>query len=229
MASKRLLADVVEVQKPVFGQTGIYYHADEENMSHGFALVFGPVGTPYEDCPMLYEFSIPSTFPFDPPKVEFRTHDGVTRFHPNMYREGKVCLSILHTWEGPKWASTMRLSTVLVTLQSLMDENPIQHEPGYHATEAMKQDYARFVEHACMRFIVERAEALRAKKVQPKALEPFLDVFQERLPGVLERLETRLTARSTEGERTFSCLAYSLTGSTQYKGLLDRVQSLRKN
>ena len=43
---------------------------------------------------------------------------------------GKVCLSILGTWSGPKWTSIMDITTVLLTLQSLLDENPLHHEPG---------------------------------------------------------------------------------------------------
>ena len=34
------------------------------------------------------------------------------------------------TWSGPKWTSIMDITTVLLTLQSLLDENPLHHEPG---------------------------------------------------------------------------------------------------
>ena len=42
----------------------------------------------------------------------------------------KVCLSILGTWSGPKWTSIMDISTVLLCIQSLLDNNPLHHEPG---------------------------------------------------------------------------------------------------
>ena len=41
-----------------------------------------------------------------------------------------LCLSILGTWSGPKWTSIMDITTVLLTLQSLLDNNPLHHEPG---------------------------------------------------------------------------------------------------
>ena len=59
-----------------------------------------------------------------------------TRIHPNIYVGGhkngrKVCLSILGTWNGPKWTTVMDISTVLITIQSLLDNNPLCHEPGF--------------------------------------------------------------------------------------------------
>ena len=33
-------------------------------------------------------------------KLTYLTNDGNTRFHPNLYRNGKVCLSVLNTWRG---------------------------------------------------------------------------------------------------------------------------------
>ena len=41
--------------------------------------------------------------------------------------QGKVCLSILGTWAGPKWTSIMDITTVLLTIQSLLDKNPLHH------------------------------------------------------------------------------------------------------
>lgn len=226
MATKRVMADVSELQKPLYAESGIFYAADEANVSHGFACVFGPQGTPYEDCPMLYEFNIGPTFPFDPPKVEFRTYDGVSRFHPNMYKEGKCCLSILGTWDGPKWASTMRLSTILVTLQSLMDTNPLAHEPGFSGkTSATHTAYSEFVEFSCMRYIVERHESLLKGKQQPTVFQSFVEEFQRRIPGILERLKKRLETRVETGEKIWPSIPYNLSGKSDYTGLLKRVNT----
>lgn len=227
MAAKRVLADVAELQKPLYAESGIFYAADEENVNHGWACVFGPAGSIYEDCPMLYEFNIGTTFPFDPPKVEFRTSDGITRFHPNMYKDGKCCLSILHTWEGPKWASTMRLSTVLVTLQSLMDTDPLLHEPGFAGkTSPTHAAYAEFVEHSCMWYIVERAESVKAQKQQPAAFQPFQEQFETRIPAILERLKVRLDAKLSQGEKQWAAIPYSLHGRSNYTSLLQKVGKL---
>jgi ubiquitin-protein ligase len=222
-AIKRASADYAELQKPVYSESGIYYAVDETDVRHGWACVFGPKDTPYEDCPMLYEVRIPDTYPFDPPDVKFRTYDGKTRFHPNMYIDGKCCLSILHTWAGPKWASTMRLSTVFLTLQSLMDSDPIRHEPGYsNPTSAMAKGYSDFVEHSCIRFILECAEG----RIQTPAFQQFQTIFQNQCSGILDRLETRLR---TKGEQSWSSIAYQMGGQSMYGLFLERVVKLKAN
>ena len=227
MGSKRIQADIRELQQPLYRESGIFYEPNEENILNGSACIFGPTDTPYEDCPMLYSFTLSSTFPFDSPIVQFKTSDGHTRFHPNMYMGGKVCLSILGTWSGPSWSSIMRISTVLVTLQSIMTANPITNEPGYAALEPNTEkalSYSRFVEVACIRYILERAEA----QIQPRPFQPFVEEFQRRLPGTLERLEGRLLRRLEEtGEVEFTNVPYQMCGKSGYRSLLDRVVKLK--
>ena len=40
------------------------------------------------------------------------------RLNPNLYEDGKVCLSLLGTWNGPGWDS--KTSTVLQLLMSVL-------------------------------------------------------------------------------------------------------------
>jgi len=226
MSTKRIIADIGELNKPIYAESKIFYKENEANIREGYACIFGPEGTPYEDCPMLYAFNIQEDFPYEPPKVLFKTYDSVTRFHPNMYVDGKVCLSILHTWEGPKWASTMRLSTILLTIQSLMDTNPILHEPGYqNPTQEMKESYIHFIEYSCIQYILERAE----KTLQPDAFVPFEKIFNELLPKILERLEIRLRKRLETGEKTLSNVPYNMHRTTNYAKCLERTIELRTN
>ena len=44
---------------------------------------------------------------------------------------GKVCLSILGTWSGPSWTSVQTLGSILLNLQSLMNNKPLLAEPGH--------------------------------------------------------------------------------------------------
>src|ERR1700677_2988076 len=94
----------------------------------------------------------PHDYPWNPPKVILQTTDSgavryynflpfhpssllsysrvnlFLRFNPNLYAEGKVCLSILGTWQGPGWKAVQTLETVLISVQSLMNPNPYQNE-----------------------------------------------------------------------------------------------------
>ena len=36
------------------------------------------------------------------------------------------------TWSGPGWTPTQSLLSVLVSIQSLLNDKPYHNEPGYH-------------------------------------------------------------------------------------------------
>lgn len=59
------------------------------------------------------------------------TGGGKTRFNPNLYACGRVCLSILGTWSGPPWTAAMNLHSVVLSIQSLMNKEPFYNEPGF--------------------------------------------------------------------------------------------------
>lgn len=59
------------------------------------------------------------------------TGGGTVRFNPNLYANGKVCLSILGTWSGPAWSTVHSLGSILMSIQSLMNDKPFHNEPGY--------------------------------------------------------------------------------------------------
>ena len=86
-------------------------------------------------------FVFPNDYPFSAPMCELLTTGGGTvRFGPNLYANGKICLSILGTWEGPGWAPNLSLSAVLISIQSLMSENAAQNEPGHEKAKKIEID-----------------------------------------------------------------------------------------
>lgn len=127
---KRLLTDIKEIMKTPLTSHGIYYEHNETDMLKGQALIIGPKDTPYEGGYYLFEFLFPTNYPYSPPKITYCTNDGVTRFNPNLYKCGKVCLSILNTWRGEQWSSCQSISTVLLALCTTLNEQPLLNEPG---------------------------------------------------------------------------------------------------
>lgn len=60
------------------------------------AMITGPFDTPYEGGFFHFYIRFPPTYPLVSPRVKFMTTGGGTvRFNPNLYQNGKVCLSIL--------------------------------------------------------------------------------------------------------------------------------------
>ena len=138
---KRLVKDYMDILKNPLHSHGIYYIHDEENILCGTALIIGQRGTPYEHGYYLFDFKFPLDYPTSPPKVTLITGDGVMRFHPNMYINGNVCLSILNTWYGDQWTSCQSISSLLLTLCSILSEHPILYEPGVKITHSEFKNY----------------------------------------------------------------------------------------
>ena len=125
---KRIILDYKEIIKDPLD--GIYYQHDDTNGFKGYVLLIGPEGTPYEHGHYMFEFTFPENYPFSPPTVKFITYDGFTRFNPNLYISGRVCLSILNTWSGEKWSSCQSIRSVLLTLRTLiLNDTPLLNEP----------------------------------------------------------------------------------------------------
>lgn len=127
---RRLLKDVKQIIKHPLTDNGIYYIHDETDMTKGYAMIIGQSDTPYYGGYYLFSFDFPTDYPFSPPKVTYMTNDGKTRFNPNLYRCGKVCVSILNTWSGDKWTSCQTINSILLTLCSLLNDAPLLNEPG---------------------------------------------------------------------------------------------------
>ncbi|GAA5892596.1 ubiquitin-conjugating enzyme E2 [Sporobolomyces salmoneus] len=115
----------------------ILVRAYESRLDLMRCLIIGPPGTPFQNAPFLFDlFLSPSKFPQEPPQVFFHSWAGGTRVSPNLYAEGKVCLSLLGTWSGDKtesWSSARSsILQILISIQGLiMVEDPYFTEPGF--------------------------------------------------------------------------------------------------
>ena len=135
---------------------GIWISVEESDMTLIHAVITGPEDTPYHGGYFYFRLRCPPNYPAAPPKAEIVTTDGGrVRFNPNLYRDGKVCLSILGTWEGPGWTPIMDLLKVLISIQSLMCENPFYNEPGHDAkngeTDPRSDGYNEAIAHETVR------------------------------------------------------------------------------
>ena len=144
---KRLVKDIKQVLKSDISKDGIYYKHDETNMLLGYALIIGPDDTPYEFGNFLFRFEFPKDYPYTPPKVSYLTNDGKTRFNPNLYRNGKVCISLLNTWRGEQWTSCQTIKSILLSLVSLLHNEPLLNEPGIKKTHRDFKEYNSIIQY----------------------------------------------------------------------------------
>lgn len=223
-ASKRVRKDIERVQQELSGQ-GIWYWMDEANFLKGKAMIKGPPDTPYEGCLLVFSVQFPNDYPFSPPKVLFLTSDGRTRFHPNLYVEGKVCLSILGTYSGPSWSGTQSLSSVLMSILALLDNNPLAHEPCYAQgtlLDARHRDYAEFVEHQMVLLMVESVK--KFEKGKYPLWDEFEDEVKEQMSSVKEVLAKKIHAREQIPEKLWGSVVYGMNGRSFWKRLSKEIE-----
>ena len=142
MFTKRIAKELQQFCK---NENNIYLVAENDQLSDLRALLIGPDDTPFEGA--FFYFSInPESYPHCPPKVTFLTpYSDKCRMHPNLYAEGKVCLSILGTWGKFEWSPLLTFEKILLTIQGLLDNHPLSHEPSF---EMMQQNDIKSVEYA---------------------------------------------------------------------------------
>lgn len=68
------------------------------------ASIIGPSDSPYDGGLFSLQISIPSDYPFEPPKVQFVTKI----FHPNVKPDGSICLDILKD----QWSPALTITKV---------------------------------------------------------------------------------------------------------------------
>ncbi|XP_059126503.1 ubiquitin-conjugating enzyme E2 B isoform X3 [Peromyscus eremicus] len=167
-ARRRLMRDFKRLQEdPPVGVSGA---PSENNIMQWNAVIFGPEGTPFEDgfsqllCfdswrmtpsvsgqlftvltllqplstlrqgtfKLVIEFS--EEYPNKPPTVRFLSK----MFHPNVYADGSICLDILQN----RWSPTYDVSSILTSIQSLLDE-PNPNSPANSQAAQLYQENKR--------------------------------------------------------------------------------------
>ncbi|XP_064838301.1 ubiquitin-conjugating enzyme E2 B-like isoform X2 [Oncorhynchus masou masou] len=98
------------------------------------AVIFGPVATPFEDGTFKLVIEFSEEYPNKPPTVRFISK----MFHPNVYADGSICLDILQN----RWSPTYDVSSILTSIQSLLDE-PNPNSPANSQAAQLYQENKR--------------------------------------------------------------------------------------
>ncbi|XP_020835859.1 ubiquitin-conjugating enzyme E2 Z-like isoform X2 [Phascolarctos cinereus] len=205
---------------------GMFVVSDPLDMTKIHALITGPLDTPYEGGFFLFLVRCPPDYPIRPPRVKLMTTgNNRVRFNPNFYSSGKVCLSILGTWDGPAWSPAQSLSSVLISIQSLMNENPYHNEPGFeqekHPGDSKK--YNEYIRHETLRVAV--CDMLEGKYLCP---EPLRDMMEKSFLEYYDIYEVackdRLRLQDLQMEEPFG----EKRGCFDYEFLLIRLRAIRR-
>lgn len=120
---------------------GVFVRTWEASLDLLRVLILGPLDTPYEYAPFVIDFSL-EKFPQQAPQAFFHSWtDGTGPVNPNLYENGKICLSLLGTWPGDDKQETWTASksTILQVLVSILGlvlvREPYYSESSPHPDE----------------------------------------------------------------------------------------------
>jgi ubiquitin-conjugating enzyme E2 Z len=223
---QRLIKDVKQIKKEPLTTENIYYHHDEENVLKGYALIIGPEGTPYFGGYYLFILDFPEDYPHTPPKVTFVTNGDGIRFNPNLYVDGKVCISLLNTWKGEQWTSCQTISTILLTLGTLLCNNPLLNEPGIHTTHIDFHKYTKIIEYKNIDVAI--LNILNRHKYsyysQYTFIQNFDTIMKEKFLENKEKLKLFVNEKRKESPPEFiKTTIYYMTVWIDYNRLYDKI------
>ncbi|CAM4633753.1 unnamed protein product [Lepidochelys olivacea] len=146
---------------------GIMVKTFEDRMDLFSALIKGPTRTPYEDGLFLFDIQLPNIYPAVPPLFRYLSQCS-GRLNPNLYDNGKVCVSLLGTWIGKgteRWTSKSSLLQVLISIQGLILVNePYYNEAGFDSDRGLQEGYENsrcYNEMALIRVVQSMMQMLR--------------------------------------------------------------------
>lgn len=99
----------------------------DDNLFEWEVAIFGPPDTLYEGGYFKAHMKFPPDYPYSPPSLRFLSKV----WHPNVYENGDLCISILHppvddpqSGEQPseRWNPTQNVRTILLSVISLLNE-----------------------------------------------------------------------------------------------------------
>mmetsp|Transcript_13 Transcript_13/g.48 ORF Transcript_13/g.48 Transcript_13/m.48 type:complete len:170 (+) Transcript_13:153-662(+) len=118
---------------------------DDSNLFEWEIMIVGPSDTLYEGGFFRAKLEFPKTFPNEPPTMTFVTK----MWHPNIYPDGKVCISILHSpGEDPhneqetadlRWRPVLGVESILVSVISMLSD-PNESSPANIDAAVMWRD-----------------------------------------------------------------------------------------
>ena len=129
-AERRLIKDLKKIQSET-ADDSIMAMPDEKDMFKWEAIICGPEDTEWEGGIFKLQMTFTDAYPNKPPEVKFVTDI----FHPNVYKDGKICLDILKE----QWSPVYDVQSILISIQQLMTD-PNNKSPANNEASLMHQN-----------------------------------------------------------------------------------------
>ncbi|BFZ54551.1 ubiquitin conjugating enzyme Ubc7/UbcP3 [Savitreella phatthalungensis] len=133
----------------------------EDDFFRWEALISGPEGSPFEDGLFPASLTFPKDYPLSPPVMKFECEF----YHPNVYKNGEVCISILHApgddpnmyeTASERWSPVQSIEKILLSVMSMLAEPNDESPANIDAAKVWRNDrkeYDRIVRRTVRRVL----------------------------------------------------------------------------
>lgn len=222
-----------------FNMKGLFLKAkDEDSLFNLYGMVIGPEDTPYHHGFFMFDINCTDDYPFKPPAVKFLTTNGKIRMTPNYYQNGKVCLSIINTWDKNDWQPSYKFDSLLIQFQSQLQKNSLRCEPGYTITSetAPKMiEYENYVTYNSINYaFCEMVELCLRKDTYNPISTHFrnivLDYASKNIDGVLSNFYKWVESQQhiiRDNKMTVKCIYSTGCGTYDLHKLEERLLNIQ--
>jgi len=122
---------------------------DDEDIFRWEVMIIGPPDTLYEGGFFKCHLFFPTEYPLRPPVLKFLTDV----YHPNIEKDGKVCISILHEpgddrfgYEkaSERWLPIHTVETILISVISMLADPNDESPANVDAAKMWRENYQEF-------------------------------------------------------------------------------------
>jgi ubiquitin-conjugating enzyme E2 G1 len=122
---------------------------DESNLFEWQVCMVGPPDSPYEGGLFNAQLKFTEDYPNSPPTMKFTTEI----YHPNVYPDGRVCISILHApgddpngyeLAGERWMPVHTVESILLSVLSMLSTPNDESPANVDAAKEWRDDRATF-------------------------------------------------------------------------------------
>jgi ubiquitin-conjugating enzyme E2 G1 len=122
---------------------------NDSNILQWQVTIMGPPDTLYEGGFFTATMTFPRDYPNKPPDVKFKSE----MWHPNVYPDGRVCISILHdAGEDPmgyeraseRWSPVQTVETIMLSIISMLSSPNDESPANIDAAKQFREDYPGF-------------------------------------------------------------------------------------
>lgn len=126
MAHKKAITRIIHEYNSIKPNEYFSIIPNEENMFQCTGILFGPVDTCFAGGIWSFEIKFPNEYPLKPFEFKFTS----TFPHPNIYPDGRMCMSILHEGidetgyeeSSLRWSPVQNINSVLMSIISMLND-----------------------------------------------------------------------------------------------------------